>query len=63
MTLRDERGPADRIIDRYCPDLDPADRELAMERLRSLARVLAKISRRHATESPGSRFDSIGSEG
>lgn len=40
------RRPGDQILDRYCPDLSPEERELAHERLRSLARVLIRIHRR-----------------
>lgn len=48
MPAPDMRSPADRILDRYCPNLDPTERELAGERLHNLARVLLRIARRHA---------------
>lgn len=50
MANHPDRSPADRIIDRFCPDISEAERELARERLHRLARVLIKIERRHAIE-------------
>lgn len=50
MTTRDKHCPAERIIDRHCPDLTPTERELAAGRLRCLARVLGRIARRHALD-------------
>jgi hypothetical protein len=40
------RRPGDQILDRYCPDLSPEERELAHERLRAFARALIRIERR-----------------
>lgn len=34
------------MLDRYCPDLTPEERELAHERMRNLGRVLGRIARR-----------------
>jgi hypothetical protein len=50
MTDIPKRRPGDRILDRYCPDLSPKEREEAHERLRALARVLIRIERRLAEE-------------
>jgi hypothetical protein len=50
MPLPDDHGPAARILDRHCPNLAPAERELAAERLRSLASVLGRIALRHALD-------------
>jgi len=44
------RRPGDQILDRYCSDLSPEERELGHERLRALARVLIRIHRRLDTE-------------
>jgi len=44
------RSPADRILDRHCPLLCSAERDLATERLHNLARVLVGIARRHTLE-------------
>lgn len=42
--------PGDRIIDRYCPDLNAEERELAHARLRNLAKVLIGIHKRLVEE-------------
>lgn len=44
------RRPGDQILDRYAPHLTPEERELAHERLRSLARILIRIERRLAAQ-------------
>jgi hypothetical protein len=44
------RRPGDQILDRYGRHLTPAEREVAHERLRSLARILIRIDRRLAAQ-------------
>lgn len=44
------RRPGDQILDRYCPNLSPADREIARERLEKLARLLVRIAMRQVRE-------------
>jgi hypothetical protein len=50
MPNEPKRRPGDRILDRYCPNLTPEERELAHQRLRNLARVLIRIAKRQAEE-------------
>lgn len=44
------RRPGDQILDRYCLDVSPEDRELARERLRALAKILIRIHWRLGSE-------------
>jgi len=50
MLNEPKRRPGDHILDRYCPNLTPEERELAHQRLRDLARVLIRIAKRQAEE-------------
>lgn len=50
MNPNPERRPGDYILDRYCPNLNSEDREIARGRLQSLTSLLVRIAQRQVEE-------------
>ena len=50
MSDTQARKPGDIILDRYCPNLSPDDREIARERLRAWMRWTLQIIMRQVRE-------------
>lgn len=59
MSDKPQHRPGEGILDRYCPGLSASEREAALERLRRLARLIIRISKRLETEAYFPSEDSL----